>query len=722
MKRLLLLLSVTLLSLTIQSSAQELYKVTYTAGEGGTLKACTMDYMTDTETDFESGAQFAEGTTLRFYAMPKDGYELSHWKVNGYKMPSNPQSPNKLEIPLPPQALTVEAFFKASATPERYRVTFSASEGGQLTATYQLPGSASQDLNSGESLPKGTSISLFANPSTGYKLQKWVINNTDVKPDENHPNAYFFTLSENRDIKAVFEKIGEAPKTYTVTYVAGEGGSLTAIYYDKDFKQFTLESGGTVPEGVMVYLTATPNEGYEVGEWFDNEKPVDRLKGRNLFGVKVQENKNIQVTFVAKAAPERFTVDFSASDGGTLSATYYDQDMVSTSLQSGTDLPDGTFINFLATPDKGYKLQKWIVNDKDVEPNQYEPNKHSYNLHSPLTLKAIFESTGEQPAAYPVTYTAGEGGQLTGYYYDDASNKVTFESGNSVPQGVMVNLLATPNDGYAVDEWYQDGEPAGDFFKGADHFTLTVDKPLDVRVTFRSTSAKPDTYIVELITVGDGVVKLSGAEYYDEVPKGTTITVSATPAEGRRLVYIKANQTDITETARVVIEENTTIVVAFGLQSYPVKIEVEGKGDIKVAPEWVNLDSVFYDQELTLKPVPENEHWILEELTANGRNILGDLKVTIKEPTTIHAKFVDHTSIATPEEAHQTLYPNPAREQVTIEGVAAGTRVMLYDLRGALVAETLTGEPHVATIDLTGLPAGRYIVRAGDISYSLIVQ
>ena len=809
MKRLLLLLSVTLLSLAIQSSAQELYKVTYTAGEGGTLKACTMDYMTNTETDFESGAQFAEGTTLRFYAMPKDGYELSHWKVNGYKMPSNPQSPNKLEIPLPPQPLTVEAFFKASATPESYRVTFSAGEGGQLTATYQLPGSASQDLNSGESLPKGTYISLFANPSDGYKLQKRVINNTDVSPDENHPNAYFFTLSENRDIKAVFEKISEAPKTYTVTYVAGEGGSLTAIYYDKDFKQVTLESGGTVPEGVTVYLTATPNEGYEVGEWFDNGKPVDMLKGRNLFGVKVQENKNIRVTFIPKqckvtytageggtveavyyvgirevtvtsgdmvprdvqlyltatpnegyevgewfvndtpvdyfkgnssmgvkidepkdirvsfvsqGGPKRFTVDFSASDGGTLSATYKDQYMVINSLESGTTLPEGTFINFLAIPHKGYKLQKWVVNDEDVMPDPEEPNKYAYNLHNALTLKAIFESTGEKPASYPVTYTAGEGGRLTGYYYDDASNRVTFESGESVPQGVMVNLLATPNDGYAVDEWYQDGVPAGDFFKGADHFTLVVNKPLDVRVTFRSTSTKPDTYTVQLITVGDGDVKLSGAEYYDEVPKGTTITVSATPDEGRRLVYIKANQTDITEAARVVIEENTTIVVAFGLQSYPVKIEVEGKGDIKVAPDWVNLDSVFYNQELTLQPVSENEHWILEELTANGSNILGDLKVTIKEPTTIHAKFVDHTSIATLEEAHQTLYPNPAREQVTIEGLAPGTRVMLYDLRGALVAETLAGESHVATIDLTDLPAGRYIVQAGDTSYSLIVQ
>ena len=47
---------------------------------------------------------------------------------------------------------------------------------------------------------------------------------------------------------------------------------------------------------------------------------------------------------------------------------------------------------------------------------------------------------------------------------------------------------------------------------------------------------------------------------------------------------------------------------------------------------------------------------------------------------------------------------------------------MLYDLRGTLVAEALADEPRTATIVLTDLPAGRYIVRAGAASYSLIVQ
>ncbi|MDY3111364.1 MAG: hypothetical protein SOW36_01810 [Porphyromonas sp.] len=46
---------------------------------------------------------------------------------------------------------------------------------------------------------------------------------------------------------------------------------------------------------------------------------------------------------------------------------------------------------------------------------------------------------------------------------------------------------------------------------------------------------------------------------------------------------------------------------------------------------------------------------------------------------------------------------------------------MLCNLRGTLVAETLADELRVATIALTDLPAGRYIVRASATSYSLIV-
>ena len=143
-----------------------------------------------------------------------------------------------------------------------------------------------------------------------------------------------------------------AQEQYKVTYSAGEGGAVEAAYYAK-LTEVPFASGEMVPKDAQVYLTATPNEGYEVDEWLVNDKPMDYAKGNTLFGVRIDESKDIRVTFVSQGGPERFMVSFSASEGGTLSATYYDQDMVSNNLLSGTTLPGGSFIEFLATPRQG---------------------------------------------------------------------------------------------------------------------------------------------------------------------------------------------------------------------------------------------------------------------------------------------------------------------------------------------------------------------------------
>ena len=52
-------------------------------------------------------------------------------------------------------------------------------------------------------------------------------------------------------------------------------------------------------------------------------------------------------------------------------------------------------------------------------------------LLSLLSLALVAPLSAQEQ--YAVTYSAGEGGRVAGYYYDDASNKVTFESGDLVP-------------------------------------------------------------------------------------------------------------------------------------------------------------------------------------------------------------------------------------------------------------------------------------------------
>lgn len=54
------------------------------------------------------------------------------------------------------------------------------------------------------------------------------------------------------------------------------------------------------------------------------------------------------------------------------------------------------------------------------------------------------------------------------------------------------------------------------------------------------------------------------------------------------------------------------------------------------------------------------------------------------------------------------IYPNPATDQLTLEGVVAGTRVEIFDLRGQLISTSVAdGKP----IDVSMLDAGMYLLR-----------
>jgi hypothetical protein len=70
------------------------------------------------------------------------------------------------------------------------------------------------------------------------------------------------------------------------------------------------------------------------------------------------------------------------------------------------------------------------------------------------------------------------------------------------------------------------------------------------------------------------------------------------------------------------------------------------------------------------------------------------------------------------------LYPNPAHDRTTLRLPAASAGpLQLFDAMGREVRRyaATTGTPEV-TLDLRGLPAGVYIVRAGISSRQLLVE
>ena len=90
----------------------------------------------------------------------------------------------------------------------------------------------------------GTTVTLTATPSEGYRFVDWVEGDQTVSTDA----TYIFTATGDRTLTARFEKL------YTVTVSPAEGGTATA---DKT----------TAAAGETITLTATPSSGYYFVEW-----------------------------------------------------------------------------------------------------------------------------------------------------------------------------------------------------------------------------------------------------------------------------------------------------------------------------------------------------------------------------------------------------------------------------------------------------------------------
>ncbi len=70
------------------------------------------------------------------------------------------------------------------------------------------------------------------------------------------------------------------------------------------------------------------------------------------------------------------------------------------------------------------------------------------------------------------------------------------------------------------------------------------------------------------------------------------------------------------------------------------------------------------------------------------------------------------------EETGLRVYPNPATEKIAVERVALGEEIVLYDVLGRAVLRTRTP----TDIDVSALPPGLYIVRAGGESRLVTVR
>jgi endo-1,4-beta-xylanase len=115
--------------------------------------------------------------------------------------------------------------------------------------------------------------------------------------------------------------------------------------------------------------------------------------------------------------------------------------------------------------------------------------------------------------------------------------------------------------------------------------------------------------------------------------------------------------------------------------------------------------------------------YLIDPCTGQERPALQYLNTVIRASSPVVDIPTDVASLD-PDTAPLRIYPIPVENELTIEGLTPATGfIRLFDLQGRMVRSLAIQAPGgKMTVDLTGLPAGLYVVQAGKVARKVIKQ
>ena len=497
----------------------------------------------------------------------------------------------------------------------RYDLT-AADSGKTITAVFA--GSYEVKANHGDNgnvAPKaqgvisGGSLTLTAIPDTGYEVDEWTEGGNTLQTGGN--KLTLTNITSDRNITVTFKKI-----QYPVTArVRGAGGTVSPT-------STTVEHGGSIT------LTASPATGYEVEGW---EHPGGTQTGGNTLTISdVTDEQEITVIF-KKIQCQIFATVTNA--GGTVSPTY-------------ESVEHGGSITLTATPDAGYEVDEWGVNTGDKQTGgttlAISNVTAARNIH--VTFKKI---------QYAVTATAGTGGTVS-------------PTAQTVEHGESLTLTASPDTGYEVDEWTEDGATLQ---TGGNTLAISnVTAARNIAVTFKKIQ-----YAVTATAGAGGAVSPTS----ESVEHGDPITLTASPDTGYEVDEWTGDgispQTGGNELTLTNITAARNITVTFKKIQYTVTATAGAGGTVSPTS-----DTVMHDGFVTLTATPDKgyliDQWVEggvtlqtggDTLTLNDIKTSRYINVSFRIPAAPKVSLIDvRESAKTPEEG----MPVPCEIWVYLEG------------------------------------------------------
>ena len=254
-----------------------------------------------------------------------------------------------------------------AGTQQRYKVTYKAIGDGQL----EVWTTGAQDVESGAMLLEHSMVTFKAIPSVEQRIKEWRVNGNLVKVegDPKFPQIYEVKdLTSNLNVEVTFEARPEGADVYFRSRDP-EMGTLTCKLDDGT----EVKRGDRVPVGTMLNFTATPKEGYRIGDWFEQIeigggefKPIEGQNGLSTYRCEVPDAREIEVDF--DRIEGHFRVKFASFNEktGTLTATANGVE-----IKTGQAVKAGSKLVFTAHPAEGYTVDEWQL-DHETVPNYRE--------------------------------------------------------------------------------------------------------------------------------------------------------------------------------------------------------------------------------------------------------------------------------------------------------------------------------------------------------------
>lgn len=450
--------------------------------------------------------------------------------------------------------------------------------------------------------------------------------------------------------------------TLSVTYRAGEGGSLSASYNSGNLDQ-KFESGKNIAKNTRLMFDAKSNDGFIVKEWKVNGQSITgntkykvteilsngKKVGERLTVAALTEKLDVEVAF----SSDSHTITFSSGEGGKLTAALKDGGAVTT----GQKIAEGANVTFTAAPNSGMSVARWVVDDKPY----YWPGTTDLYRESTLTLENVQKDRKvavefSKAGTYKLTFNIES---ETGSTLPPVQTSAKLADGtaadlNAVPDGAAVTFaLENLGSNYTVKTWKVDGKEAANSgtqkqftlrnITGTHTVTAVINAAQEVTLTFKAVDAKGAPISTDIASVTAKIKNGNAITSGSTVGNYSTIEFAAAVNENYYVSKWTGAEADAKDSAKASIAslEKTTEVIAHIAEKPQVTVAAAENGTVTVKGTRVNEVSITkdstnthvdYDSAITITAEPEEGYYV-KSLTVGGKTFDYDSQNTYQSGT-----------------------------------------------------------------------------------------